>query len=311
MAGNGQRSGSADVAPGAPAGCLPCRRRLRRGHRWCTASGDRGCRSDVLPAYPPSVRRSESRRAGRRGLRRVNGDESAFSAHRLRAYGLRVARMGALPCLISPVTVMEPSMRPRRVLSSLLALLLGVCGIGLFTGAGTAYAAVGCSVDYAKNDWGSGFSVTITLHNLGDPLSGWTLTYAYAGDQKLSQGWSGTWSQSGKNITVTNASWNGALAGAPPPRSARTSPTAARTPTPRPSRSTGRRARAPEAEAAGEAGVGRPARRPRCTCPATSWSPRAAPPYGSGARTAPAASSRASRATASGTARWTRPRSTR
>ncbi|GAA4627415.1 cellulase family glycosylhydrolase [Actinoallomurus vinaceus] len=103
-------------------------------------------------------------------------------------------------------------MRPRRVLSSLLALLLGVCGIGLVAGAGTANAAVGCGVDYGKNDWGTGFSVTITLHNLGDPLSGWTLTYAYAGDQKLSQGWNGTWSQSGKNVTVTNASWNGALA---------------------------------------------------------------------------------------------------
>ncbi|MEV0398673.1 hypothetical protein [Actinoallomurus sp. NPDC050550] len=32
-------------------------------------------------------------------------------------------------------------MRPRRVLSSLLALLLGVCGIGLVTGTATAYGA--------------------------------------------------------------------------------------------------------------------------------------------------------------------------
>ena len=31
-------------------------------------------------------------------------------------------------------------------------------------------------------------------------------------NQKISQGWSGNWSQSGAAITVTNASWNGSLA---------------------------------------------------------------------------------------------------
>ncbi|MCO5989566.1 cellulose binding domain-containing protein [Actinoallomurus spadix] len=105
-------------------------------------------------------------------------------------------------------------MRPRRAISYLLALLLSVCGAGLVTGTGTgtAHAAVACDVTYAKNDWGSGFSATITLKNLGDALSGWTLSYAYTGEQKLTQGWSGTWSQSGKTITVTSASWNGALA---------------------------------------------------------------------------------------------------
>jgi cellulose 1,4-beta-cellobiosidase len=76
----------------------------------------------------------------------------------------------------------------------------------------SAQAAVGCGVTYAKNDWGSGFTANITLTNLGDALSNWTLTYAYTGNQTLTSGWSGTWSQSGKNITVTSASWNGALA---------------------------------------------------------------------------------------------------
>jgi endoglucanase len=103
-------------------------------------------------------------------------------------------------------------MRPRRMISSLLALILGVFGGVLATGAGTAHAAVQCGVDYTKNDWGSGFTASITLHNLGDRLSGWTLTYSYAGNQTLSQGWNGTWSQSGKNVTVTSASWNAALA---------------------------------------------------------------------------------------------------
>ena len=69
-----------------------------------------------------------------------------------------------------------------------------------------------CAVGYSANDWGSGFTATITITNHGPAISGWTLKYSYAGDQHLSQGWSGTWSQSGPDVTVTNASWNGALA---------------------------------------------------------------------------------------------------
>ena len=76
-------------------------------------------------------------------------------------------------------------------------------------GGGTA----DCSVGYAANDWGSGFTANITITNHGSAISGWTLKYSYAGNQHLSQGWSGTWSQSGQDVTVTNASWNGTLAG--------------------------------------------------------------------------------------------------
>ncbi|MGW5664745.1 glycoside hydrolase family 48 protein [Streptomyces sp. NPDC003758] len=74
-------------------------------------------------------------------------------------------------------------------------------------------AAVQCSVDYKTNDWGSGFTADLTITNRGtDAINGWTLTYDYTGNQTLSNGWSGTWSQSGKSITVKNASWNGTIA---------------------------------------------------------------------------------------------------
>ncbi|UXY22917.1 cellulose binding domain-containing protein [Streptomyces cynarae] len=74
-------------------------------------------------------------------------------------------------------------------------------------------AAVQCSVDYKTNDWGSGFTADLTITNRGtDAVNGWTLTYDYTGNQTLSNGWSGTWSQSGKSITVKNASWNGTIA---------------------------------------------------------------------------------------------------
>ncbi|MFB6849247.1 glycoside hydrolase family 48 protein [Streptomyces sp. NPDC056373] len=74
-------------------------------------------------------------------------------------------------------------------------------------------AALQCSVDYKTNDWGSGFTAELTLTNRGtDVIDGWTLAYAYSGNQKLGNGWNGTWSQSGQNITVKNASHNGRVA---------------------------------------------------------------------------------------------------
>ncbi|MFF7274990.1 glycoside hydrolase family 48 protein [Streptomyces griseorubiginosus] len=84
----------------------------------------------------------------------------------------------------------------------------------LATGATTARAAgVQCSVDYKTNDWGSGFTTDVTITNRGtDAINGWTLTYAYAGNQKLMNGWNGTWSQSGQNISVKDAGYNGKIA---------------------------------------------------------------------------------------------------
>ncbi|WP_306328391.1 glycoside hydrolase family 48 protein [Streptomyces venezuelae] len=108
---------------------------------------------------------------------------------------------------------LRPRTRPRRQLTALAAALslpLGLTAVGTTT---AQAADVRCSVDYKTNDWGSGFTAELTLTNrAAATLNGWTLTYAYAGDQKLTSGWNGVWSQSGKNVTVTNASWNGTVA---------------------------------------------------------------------------------------------------
>ncbi|MES9522988.1 glycoside hydrolase family 48 protein [Streptomyces capoamus] len=84
----------------------------------------------------------------------------------------------------------------------------------LATGTPVAHAAsVQCSVDYKTNDWGSGFTADLTITNRGtDAIDGWTLSYAYTGNQKLSNGWNGTWSQAAQTVTVKNASYNGTIA---------------------------------------------------------------------------------------------------
>ena len=107
----------------------------------------------------------------------------------------------------------------RRYTATTAVLLMSAAGLGgaaLAGGvaaAGPASAATGCSVAYTvPSQWNVGFSVAITVTNLGSPVTSWTLGYSYSGNQQLSQGWDGNWSQSGQNVTVTNASWNGSLA---------------------------------------------------------------------------------------------------
>src|ERR1700680_2416465 len=75
-----------------------------------------------------------------------------------------------------------------------------------------ASAAVVCQVGYTVNQWSTGFTAAVTITNTGTPVTSWTLAYSYSGNQTLTQGWSANWTQSGQNVTVTNASWNGSLA---------------------------------------------------------------------------------------------------
>ena len=102
----------------------------------------------------------------------------------------------------------------RRFAVLIAAFVLGAAGLSAADSAAAppASAATGCSVGYSVNQWNTGFTASVTITNLGSPITSWTLAYSYTGNQQLQQGWSGNWSQSGQNVTVTNASWNGSLA---------------------------------------------------------------------------------------------------
>jgi endoglucanase len=76
-----------------------------------------------------------------------------------------------------------------------------------------APAGNACQVTYSVNDWGGAFNGTIALKNTGTgTINGWTLAFSFTGNQTLSQGWSATWSQTGKTLTATSLSWNATLA---------------------------------------------------------------------------------------------------
>jgi cellulose 1,4-beta-cellobiosidase len=101
------------------------------------------------------------------------------------------------------------------VMASVLAVgVSGLAAAQAVSAPPAAAASAACTAAYTvTSDWGTGFTAAITVTNTGTTaITGWTLTYAYTGNQTLTQGWSANWAQSAKTVTVTNASWNGSLA---------------------------------------------------------------------------------------------------
>lgn len=100
----------------------------------------------------------------------------------------------------------------RKRLSLLAAVLAGTVTVAGATVAVAHAAAVACSVRYTvASQWPGGFNADITITNLGDPVSSWRLTWAYAAGQRVTQAWSATVTQSGTQVTAANAAWNGAI----------------------------------------------------------------------------------------------------
>lgn len=87
-----------------------------------------------------------------------------------------------------------------------------VAATGTVISAPAAQAATGCRVDYAiSSQWQGGFGANVTVTNLGDPLSGWRLVWSFGAGQAVTQLWNGSYTESGVQVTVTNASWNGSI----------------------------------------------------------------------------------------------------
>lgn len=101
---------------------------------------------------------------------------------------------------------------PRSVLlavSGAVALIASVT-VPAVTASGAAPA---CSVEYTvTSQWDSGFQGSVRITNNVSAVSSWSLTFDFAGGQKLTQGWNAKWSQSGTTVTAANESYNGSLA---------------------------------------------------------------------------------------------------
>ncbi|MFY1617393.1 glycoside hydrolase family 6 protein [Micromonospora sp. WMMD736] len=97
---------------------------------------------------------------------------------------------------------------------------LALAGAGVLVAGGlvtipvtAAQAATQCDIAYTTNDWQGGFTANITIKNLGDPVNGWTLGWTFPNSsQRVQQGWSATYTQSGSQVTARSMSYNGTLA---------------------------------------------------------------------------------------------------
>lgn len=70
----------------------------------------------------------------------------------------------------------------------------------------------GCTVTHrVVSTWSTGYTGEIVLENRGAPVTRWTLTFSAPG-VTVSQGWNGTWTDTGDVVKVDNAAWNGTLA---------------------------------------------------------------------------------------------------
>jgi endoglucanase len=103
---------------------------------------------------------------------------------------------------------------PARTLARLL------CSAALAAGGLTAMAVVAppasaastCTVAYSVvNSWPGGFQGGITITNNGAPITSWALAFTFPNDQQISEGWDGTFTQNGQNVTVASEGYNGSL----------------------------------------------------------------------------------------------------
>ncbi|WP_307801986.1 cellulose binding domain-containing protein, partial [Microbispora triticiradicis] len=106
----------------------------------------------------------------------------------------------------------DSSFRRRSSLTAAAVAALLTAGAGVAGVHVASAATAGCQVTYTvTSEWPGGFGASVGIQNLGDPVNGWRLTWSFPAGQTITQLWNGTHTQSGSQVTVTNASYNGAI----------------------------------------------------------------------------------------------------
>ncbi|GGN07646.1 glucanase [Lentzea pudingi] len=69
----------------------------------------------------------------------------------------------------------------------------------------------GCTATHrVTSQWNGGYSGEIVIVNRGAAINGWTFTFSAPG-VTVTQGWNGTWTDTGDQVRVANAAWNGSI----------------------------------------------------------------------------------------------------
>ncbi|MCO8276260.1 cellulose binding domain-containing protein [Actinoplanes sp. TRM 88003] len=80
-------------------------------------------------------------------------------------------------------------------------------------GSGRTAAAQACAATVTIGSaWTGGFVATVSVRNTGsEPLAGWHVSWRWAGDERIESVWNGVAQSGADGVTISNASWNGAL----------------------------------------------------------------------------------------------------
>ena len=69
----------------------------------------------------------------------------------------------------------------------------------------------GCRATHrVVSQWQGGYTGEIVIENRGSAINGWTFTYSAPG-VSVTNGWNGTWTDTGDVVRVANADWNGSI----------------------------------------------------------------------------------------------------
>jgi lysophospholipase L1-like esterase len=103
----------------------------------------------------------------------------------------------------------------------LVAVIAGLLVAGFFSAgaqaapraATSATGMAGCTVRYTvTNQWQGGFGADVTITNVGDAVTGWSLAWTFASGQGVTQAWNATVGQSGLAVTAKNVDYNATIA---------------------------------------------------------------------------------------------------
>jgi cellulose 1,4-beta-cellobiosidase len=117
----------------------------------------------------------------------------------------------------TPTSAPPPRTRVRRRIWLAVSASVSLAAAATLTPAlltSASAASLGCSVAYStQSQWSGGFVANLVIGNTGSSaINGWTLTFTFPGDQKVTSAWSATVTQSGENVTAVAASYNAGIA---------------------------------------------------------------------------------------------------
>jgi Cip1-like, core domain/Cellulose binding domain len=75
----------------------------------------------------------------------------------------------------------------------------------------TSAAAGPCSVSYQVNQWTGGFTASVALTNNAAPLTSWTLTWTFGGNQQITSAWNAQVTQSGPAVRAASLAYDAAV----------------------------------------------------------------------------------------------------